>query len=67
MDVPDAVAHLQEWVDSYRSRPYDRGDRVEATEAVLAELEKLRKLKEKLDHFNPSLHDILMQEVEAGR
>lgn len=31
------------------------------------ELEKLRKLKEKLEHYNPSLHDLLMQEIEAGR
>lgn len=31
------------------------------------ELQKLRKLREKLSHYSPALHDLLMQEVEAGR
>lgn len=31
------------------------------------ELEKLRKLKAKLSDYWPSLHDLLLQEIEAGR
>jgi hypothetical protein len=37
------------------------------TKPLEDELAKLRKLKEKLEHYNPSLHDLLMQEIEAGR
>jgi hypothetical protein len=59
----DHLAEVQEWLeyglleDPPGVAIHDSAD----------ELEKLRKLKAKLEHYAPSVYDLLMQEIEAGR
>jgi hypothetical protein len=59
----EPLARVQEWLETGENDDPPGT----AIHDIADELEKLRKLKAKLEYYAPSVYDLLMQEIEAGR
>ena len=53
--------------DHLTQEEFHRQSCEDLTKPLEDELRKLRKLKATLEHYSPAIHDLLMQEIAAGR